>query len=113
MDRGTAISLKSADYNLLGAPHISSLPKKWVTQHGLKPRDEVRIEWRPSSQRRDHLYTKTKKGRYQLDEIGSEFLYDHLIGAYLRPIASGSLAGTPSSAQIEEKYDSLFRPQEA
>jgi len=70
-----------------GSTYIVSLPKKWVTQHGLKPRDEVRIEWRPSGSLRLNAETtsirKRRKVDIQLDEIGSEFLYDHLIGAYL------------------------------
>ena len=64
-----------------------SLPKKWVTQHDLKARDEVRIEWRPSGSLRLSAETTTVRKRrrvdIELDEIGSEFLFDHLIGAYL------------------------------
>ena len=70
-----------------GSTYIVSLPKKWVTRHGLKPRDEVRIEWRPSGSLRLNAETtsirKRRRVDIQLDEIGSEFLYDHLIGAYL------------------------------
>ena len=70
-----------------GSTYIVSLPKKWVTQHDLKARDEVRIEWRPSGSLRLSAETTTVRKRrrvdIELDEIGSEFLFDHLIGAYL------------------------------
>ena len=49
--------------------------------------DEVRIEWRPSGSLRLSAETTTVRKRrrvdIELDEIGSEFLFDHLIGAYL------------------------------
>ena len=70
-----------------GSTYIVSLPKKWVTQHGLNARDEVRIEWRPSGSLRLSAETtsvrKRRRADIELDEIGSEFLFDHLIGAYL------------------------------
>ena len=70
-----------------GSTFIVSLPKKWVTQHGLNARDEVRIEWRPSGSLRLSAETtsvrKRRRADIELDEIGSEFLFDHLIGAYL------------------------------
>ncbi len=70
-----------------GSTYIVSLPKKWVTQHGLKARDELRIEWRPSGSLRLNAETtsirKRRRVDISLDEIGSDFLLDHLIGAYL------------------------------
>ena len=31
-----------------GASFIVSLPKRWVIEHGLVAKDQVRVEWRPS-----------------------------------------------------------------
>ena len=31
-----------------GSTYTVSLPKKWITEHGLEAKDEIRIEWRPS-----------------------------------------------------------------
>ena len=31
-----------------GSTYIVSLPKRWVMEHQLSAKDEVRIEWRPS-----------------------------------------------------------------
>ena len=31
-----------------GSTYTVSLPKKWIIEHGLEARDQIRIEWRPS-----------------------------------------------------------------
>ena len=31
-----------------GSTYIVSLPRKWVTEHGLSAKDRIKIEWRPS-----------------------------------------------------------------
>ena len=56
-------------------------------EHDLAAKDQVRIEWRPSGSLRVNAETSTVRKRRQveidLEEIGREFILDHLIGAYL------------------------------
>tara|TARA_X000001036_G_scaffold85783_1_gene77894 strand:- start:121 stop:1209 length:1089 start_codon:yes stop_codon:yes gene_type:complete len=70
-----------------GSTYIVSLPKRWVMEHDLAAKDEVRIEWRPSGSLRVNAETSTVRKRRQveidLEETGKEFILDHLIGAYL------------------------------
>ena len=106
MDRGDRDKSEVRRLQLTGgSTYIVSLPKKWVTRHGLKPRDEVRIEWRPSGSLRLNAETtsirKRRRVDIQLDEIGSEFLYDHLIGAYL----SGADRIRLSSRKVIKRLD--------
>jgi phosphate uptake regulator len=93
-----------------GSTYTVSLPKKWVSEHGLKSKDEIRIEWRPSGNLRIiPEVTSLRKRRHfqiQLDEIDDEFLLDYLIGAYL----SGSeLIRIKSSSQFERSHRRSIR----
>ena len=70
-----------------GSTYIVSLPKKWVTDHGLSSKDQVRIEWRPSGTLRVIADASSIK-RLRLviiecNEIPDHMLFDHLIAAYL------------------------------
>ncbi len=70
-----------------GSTYIVSLPKRWVVEHQLSAKDEVRIEWRPSGSLRVSAETTSVRKRRQveidLQEISRDFILDHLIGAYL------------------------------
>ena len=70
-----------------GSTYIVSLPKSWVTQHGLGARDEVRIEWRPSGTLRviADASTVVRKREVNIDckEIPDNMIHDHLVAAYL------------------------------
>ncbi|MED5268021.1 MAG: phosphate uptake regulator PhoU [Candidatus Thermoplasmatota archaeon] len=70
-----------------GSTYIVSLPRKWVTEHGLSAKDRIKIEWRPSGSLRLNAETtnvrKRRKIEINIDEIKVEFLFDHLVGAYI------------------------------
>ena len=70
-----------------GSTYIVSLPKRWVVEHQLSAKDDVRIEWRPSGSLRVSAETTSVRKRRQveidLQEISRDFILDHLIGAYL------------------------------
>ena len=70
-----------------GSTYIVSLPKRWVVEHQLSAKDEVRIEWRPSGSLRVSAETTSVRKRRQveidLQEISRDFILDHLICAYL------------------------------
>ncbi len=70
-----------------GSTYIVSLPKSWVTQHGLGARDEVRIEWRPSGTLRviadASSVVKQREVRINCQEIPDHMIFDHLVASYL------------------------------
>ncbi len=69
-----------------GATYTLSLPKDWVTSHGLESRDGVQIDWRPSGALRlTPLDTieDTKRITLSTPNIPEGALLDHLMGAYL------------------------------
>jgi len=70
-----------------GATYTVSLPKTWVDQMKLKPRDGIRIDWRPSGALRltplQLLQNTEKVVTINLENIPDESLHDHLMGAYL------------------------------
>mgnify|MGYP006107032065 CR=1 FL=1 len=69
-----------------GATYTLSLPKGWVTSHGLESRDGVQIDWRPSGALRlTPLDTVEDVKRISLStqQIPEGALLDHLMGAYL------------------------------
>ncbi|MCP2507279.1 MAG: phosphate uptake regulator PhoU [Candidatus Thalassarchaeaceae archaeon] len=70
-----------------GSTYIVSLPKKWVTDHGLSSKDQVRIEWRPSGTLRVIADASSIKRlrlvNIECNEIPDHMLFDHLVAAYL------------------------------
>ena len=70
-----------------GSTYIVSLPKKWITEHGLEARDQVRIEWRPSGTLRviADASTIVRNREVNLDckEVPDYMIFDHLVAAYL------------------------------
>ena len=86
-DRGKQISEVRKIQLTGGSTYIVSLPKKWITEHGLKPRDQVRIEWRPSGTLRiiadTSPITSQREVSIDCNEIPDHMIYDHLVAAYL------------------------------
>ena len=69
-----------------GSTYTLSLPKTWVTYHGLESRNGVQIDWRPSGALRlTPLDTVEDLKRVTLNtkKIPEGALLDHLMGAYL------------------------------
>ena len=70
-----------------GATYTVSLPKPWVEQMKINPRDGIRVDWRPSGALRltplEMLQNSEKLVTIILSKIPSESLHDHLMGAYL------------------------------
>lgn len=70
-----------------GSTYIVSLPKKWVLEHGLSAKDQIRIEWRPSGTLRvipeASMISRRREVDVDLSKIPDEMVFDHLIAAYL------------------------------
>ncbi len=69
-----------------GSTYTLSLPKDWVTSHGLESRDGIQVDWRPSGALRlTPLDTieDTKRITLSTSSIPEGALLDHLMGAYL------------------------------
>ncbi|MDP6869583.1 MAG: phosphate uptake regulator PhoU [Candidatus Poseidoniaceae archaeon] len=70
-----------------GSTYTLSLPKPWVDEMGLSPRDGVRVDWRPSGALRLSSISKSDKQQKRVsidaDSLPVDSLHDHLMGAYL------------------------------
>lgn len=70
-----------------GATYTVSLPKPWIDEMSLKPRDGIRVDWRPSGALRltplDMLQNSERIITINCGIIPSNSLHDHLMGAYL------------------------------
>tara|TARA_B100001996_G_scaffold368979_1_gene341972 strand:+ start:2696 stop:3739 length:1044 start_codon:yes stop_codon:yes gene_type:complete len=70
-----------------GSTYTLSLPKAWVDEMSLSPRDGVRVDWRPSGAlrlsplNRDHIQQKTVF--INAEKLPKDSLHDHLMGAYI------------------------------
>ena len=86
-----------------GSTYIVSLPRKWVTEHGLSAKDRIKIEWRPSGSLRLNAETtnvrKRRKIEINIDEIN-----------YLRWIAKDSIRKISHNATANQTEDDLNRP---
>ena len=74
-----------------GSTFTMSLPKNWVEKNKLKPKDGVKIDWRPSGALRlTPMKEILKSTRVVLDDnlIPPGALYDHLMAAYLSGVES-------------------------
>jgi len=97
-----------------GSTYIVSLPKKWITEHGLEARDQVRIEWRPSGTLRviADASTVVRKREVNIDckEIPDNMIHDHLVAAYLsganRIIINSNKEFTRNQNKISAFYQS-------
>lgn len=70
-----------------GSTYTVSLPKTWIDEMSLKPRDGIRVDWRPSGALRltplNMLQNSEKTIIINCGIIPSNSLHDHLMGAYL------------------------------
>ena len=98
-----------------GVTYTLSLPKPWIEQMDLSPRDSIPVDWRPSGALRltplEMLANQEKIITNKADDIPEESIHDHLMGAYL----SGrielkcliSAAEMPLNASINRMYSLL------
>ena len=70
-----------------GSTYTLSLPKPWVDEMDLRPRDGVRVDWRPSGALRltplEMLQHQEKIVTVHAEKLPNDSLHDHLMGAYL------------------------------
>ena len=70
-----------------GVTYTLSLPKPWIEQMDLSPRDSIRVDWRPSGALRltplEMLANQEKIITIKAGDIPEESIHDHLMGAYL------------------------------
>lgn len=70
-----------------GVTYTLSLPKPWVISNGLRPRDGVRVDWRPSGSLRltpiDLAENQIRKLSIDAATLPEHSLHDHLMGAYI------------------------------
>jgi len=70
-----------------GSTYTLSLPKPWVDEMSLSPRDGVRVDWRPSGALRltpiNLLEKQERRVSIDADSLPKDSLHDHLMGAYL------------------------------
>lgn len=70
-----------------GSTYTLSLPKPWVDEMELSPRDGIRVDWRPSGALRltplEMLQRQEKIVTVHAEKLPNDSLHDHLMGAYL------------------------------
>ena len=70
-----------------GSTYTLSLPKPWVDEMDLSPRDGIRVDWRPSGALRltplEMLQRQEKIVTVHAEKLPNDSLHDHLMGAYL------------------------------
>ena len=70
-----------------GSTYTVSLPKNWVEKMDLKPRDGVKVDWRPSGALRiypiDMHESQQRVITIDAESLPKESLHDHLMGAYI------------------------------
>ena len=70
-----------------GSTYTLSLPKPWVEEMELNPRDGVRVDWRPSGALRlsplNRANFQTRTVAINAANLPTDSLHDHLMGAYI------------------------------
>ncbi|MAJ01930.1 MAG: hypothetical protein CMA10_05960 [Euryarchaeota archaeon] len=70
-----------------GSTFTLSLPKPWVINNQLEPRDSLRVDWRPSGALRitplDHAVNLEQQICFNFELLPENSLHDHLMGAYI------------------------------
>ena len=93
-----------------GSTYIVSLPKKWITEHGLEARDQVRIEWRPSGALRviadASSIVRQREVKINCEEIPDHMIFDHLVSAYL---SGANRIIIQSSSEFSRIQSKVFR----
>ena len=93
-----------------GSTYIVSLPKKWITEHGLEARDQVRIEWRPSGTLRviadASNIVRNRLVEINCSEIPDHMIFDHLVSAYL---SGADKITINTKKEFSRKQSKIFR----
>jgi len=93
-----------------GSTYIVSLPKRWVLDHGLAAKDQVRVEWRPSGNLRiipeSSSIIRRREVDIHLDNLPDNLSIDHLIAAYL---AGANIIRIHRKNGFDTKDRKLFR----
>jgi len=70
-----------------GSTYTLSLPKPWVVEFGLEPRDSLRVDWRPSGALRitplNERTVRELHAFFDHSRLPPHSLHDHLMGAYI------------------------------
>ena len=70
-----------------GSTYTLSLPKPWVVEFGLEPRDSLRVDWRPSGALRitplNERTVRELHAYFDHSRLPENSLHDHLMGAYI------------------------------
>lgn len=70
-----------------GSTFTLSLPKPWVVEQKLEPRDSLRVDWRPSGALRitplNETSTRELHAFFDHNRLPENSLHDHLMGAYI------------------------------
>jgi len=70
-----------------GSTYTLSLPKPWVDEMSLSPRDGIRVDWRPSGALRlspiNLLEKQERRVNIDAGALPNNSLHDHLMGIYL------------------------------
>lgn len=87
-----------------GSTYTLSLPKPWIDQMSLKPRDGVRVDWRPSGALRltpiDMLDHQEKRVSIDAGKLPKNSLHDHLMGAYLSGVDTIRIIFPPGQERV-------------
>ena len=93
-----------------GSTYIVSLPKKWITEHGLDAKDQVRIEWRPSGTLRviadASNIIRNRLVEIDFAEIPDHMIFDHLVSAYL---SGADKITINTKKEFSRKQSKIFR----
>ena len=90
-----------------GSTYTLSLPKPWVDEMSLSPRDGVRIDWRPSGALRltpiDMLDFQVRRVSINADKLPEDSLHDHLMGAYMAGVDKIRIRFRPEKYRVFRK----------
>tara|TARA_B100001115_G_scaffold177406_1_gene165660 strand:- start:2530 stop:3594 length:1065 start_codon:yes stop_codon:yes gene_type:complete len=95
-----------------GVTYTLSLPKPWIEQMDLSPRDSIRVDWRPSGALRltplEMLANQEKIITIKADDIPQGSVHDHLMGAYLSGADSIRILHSDTSERLLQKQIRRF-----
>ncbi len=97
-----------------GVTYTLSLPKPWIEQMDLSPRDSIRVDWRPSGALRltplEMLANQEKIITINADDIPEASIHDHLMGAYLAGADSIRIVhSTPGNRLLQRQIRRFLR----
>ncbi|MGB2032133.1 MAG: PhoU domain-containing protein [Candidatus Poseidoniaceae archaeon] len=97
-----------------GVTYTLSLPKPWIEQMDLSPRDSIRVDWRPSGALRltplEMLANQEKIITINANDIPEASIHDHLMGAYLAGADSIRIVhSTPGNRLLQRQIRRFLR----